>query len=234
MFLCYTTIPIGQLAKPTFRPRYAHTPFVTEQSQGPMVTVAFRVKDRWTQSHLYYSLCRQTSCFISVSKQTCLGHHSDKPRWHWLTDTDFLQKRKSAAGWITGPFSEPLFFQIPDSPKGHFSNQFGVSLGLVLNFSDLCIFELWRVRALGFSSLWYMRVTTVPCMSMSRTEILGISEFEILCLKLLIVLKTINSLSMAKFYLKCNSESSCYCVSTYGCKCTKVAFYGMPVKVIRQ
>ena len=72
-----------------------------------------------------------------------------------------------------------------------------------------------------------MRVTTVPCMSMSRTEILGISEFEMF-------LKTINSLSMANFYLKCNSESSCYCVSTYGCKCTKVAFYGMPVKVIRQ
>ena len=31
---------LEQLAKPTFRSRYAHTPSVTEQSEGPMDTVA--------------------------------------------------------------------------------------------------------------------------------------------------------------------------------------------------
>ena len=35
-----TSNNIDQLAKPTFRSRYAHTPLVTEQSEGPMDTVA--------------------------------------------------------------------------------------------------------------------------------------------------------------------------------------------------
>ena len=34
-----TFSPLDQLAKPTFRSRYAHTLFVTEQSEGPMDTV---------------------------------------------------------------------------------------------------------------------------------------------------------------------------------------------------
>ena len=38
----WSPLNIDQLAKPTFRSRYAHTPFgsVTEQSEGPMDTVA--------------------------------------------------------------------------------------------------------------------------------------------------------------------------------------------------
>ena len=37
-----TLLHVDQLAKPTFRSRYAHTPFgsETEQSEGPMDTVA--------------------------------------------------------------------------------------------------------------------------------------------------------------------------------------------------
>ena len=34
-----SSVVLDELAKPTFRSRYAHTPF-TEQSEGPMDTVA--------------------------------------------------------------------------------------------------------------------------------------------------------------------------------------------------
>ena len=40
------SLTVDQVAKPTFRSRYAHTPFVTEQSEGPMDTVASTLRDQ--------------------------------------------------------------------------------------------------------------------------------------------------------------------------------------------
>ena len=40
---------LDQLAKPTFRSRYAHTPVVTEQSEGPIDTIASNLLRRFSQ-----------------------------------------------------------------------------------------------------------------------------------------------------------------------------------------
>ena len=57
-------VAIDQLAKPTFRSRYAHTPMVTEQREGPMDTVAFTTWLAGLQmSHIMrkpvYAICEQ-------------------------------------------------------------------------------------------------------------------------------------------------------------------------------
>ena len=48
-----------QLAKPIFRSRYAHTPFVTEQSEGPMDTVASKMD---YPAHPFILSCNKLHC----------------------------------------------------------------------------------------------------------------------------------------------------------------------------